>query len=173
MNKPVFVYPGSDFDRSRNLIAALGSFWARTYEASDQVHSYVLGTAQLANQTYQNLVETVEALSRFDIPLFHTETLAPVVLKKSERNSLRTASALFDKTAAAFNDDIKFDSIEPEIRGTTSASVSIDLAGLPGVNDSGSLNWRGVWTRFTEYFVNDVVVYNGNFYVAQIGRAHV
>lgn len=109
MKKPEFVYPGSDFDRSRNLIAALGSFWARTYTGVDQVHSYVTATAQIANQTYQNLIETVEALSRFDVPLFHTETLTPVVLKKSERNSARTTITRFDSSDATFGSGLQFD----------------------------------------------------------------
>lgn len=109
MKKPEFVYPGSDFDRSRNLIAALGSFWARTYTGVDQVHSYVTATAQVANQTYQNLIETIEALSRFDVPLFHTETLTPVVLKKSERNSARTTITRFDRSSATFDSGLKFD----------------------------------------------------------------
>jgi hypothetical protein len=111
MKKPEFVYPGSDFDRSRNLIAALGSFWSRLYTGVDQVHSYVDATAHVANQTYQNLIETIEALSRFDIPLFHTEKLTPVVLKKSERNSARTTIARFDRDPPAnFDGSLQFDS---------------------------------------------------------------
>lgn len=112
MKKPEFVYPGSDFDRSRNLIAALGSFWARTYTGSDQVQSYVVATAQLVNQTYRNLIEAVETLSRFDVPVFHTETLAPIVLKKSDRNSLQTTAARFDRTSATFNSGLQFDAAE-------------------------------------------------------------
>lgn len=109
MKKPEFIYPGSDFDRSRNLIAALGSFWARTYTGVDQVHSYAIATAQVVNQTYQNLIETIEALSRFDVPLFHTETLTPIVLKKSERNSARTTITQFDRSSSTFDSGLRFD----------------------------------------------------------------
>jgi hypothetical protein len=110
MKKPEFVYPGSDLDRSRNLIAALGSFWSKLYDGVDQVHSYTLATAQLVNQSYQNLIEAVESMSRYDVPLFHTEFLSPVVLKKSECNTLRTSSVRFDKTTTTFNNDtISFD----------------------------------------------------------------
>lgn len=109
MNKPEFIYPGSDFDRSRNLIAALGSFWARTYTGVDQVHSYAIATAQVVNQTYQNLIETIESLSRFDVPLFHAETLTPIVLKKSERNSARTTITQFDRNLATFDSGLRFD----------------------------------------------------------------
>jgi hypothetical protein len=56
----------SDFDRrAACLLSVLGSFWSRTYAAKDQVLSYVNSTALLAAQTYQNLLETVAALSRY------------------------------------------------------------------------------------------------------------
>lgn len=109
MTKRTFTYPGSDFDRSRNMIAALGSFWSRLYEASDQVESYVTGTALLANQTYLNLLEVVAATSRYNTPLFHTEYIAPVVLRRSEQNSALTATAQFDATTAQFDGSLFFD----------------------------------------------------------------
>ena len=109
MHKPEFIYPGSDFDKSRALISLLGSFWSRTFAGKDQIESYVLGTAHIANQTYQNLLEAVAAVSRFDVPLFHSETLVPIVIKKSDANSAKTASARFDKTTARFDGAIEFD----------------------------------------------------------------
>jgi hypothetical protein len=109
MKKPEFRYPGSDFDKSSALIALLGSFWSRTFAGKDQIESYVLGTAHIANQTYQNLLEAVAAISRFDVPLFHSETLAPIVIKKSDANSAKTAATRFDKTAAPFSGAIAFD----------------------------------------------------------------
>jgi len=108
MNKPEFIYPGSDFDKSRVLISLLGSFWSRTFAGKDQIESYALGTAHIANQTHRNLLETVAAVSRFDVPLFHTETLVPVVIKKSEANNVKTASPRFDRTSAPFNANITF-----------------------------------------------------------------
>jgi hypothetical protein len=109
MHKRTFTYPGSDFDRSRNLIAALGSFWSRIYEASDQIESYATGTALVANQTYLNLLEVVAATSRYDTPLFHTEYITPIVLRRSAQNSSRTSLALFDRTTAAFDGKLFFD----------------------------------------------------------------
>jgi len=109
MHKPEFTYPGSDFDKSRALIALLGSFWSRTFAGKDQIESYVLGTAHIANQTYQNLLETVAAVSRFEIPLFHSETLVPIVIKKSDANSAKTATARFDKISAQFDGALIFD----------------------------------------------------------------
>jgi hypothetical protein len=109
MRKNEFVYPGSDLDRSRNLVAALGSFWADIYTGSDQVKSYALATAQTVNQTYQNLLELVASMSRYDVPLFHTETLFPVVLKRSQLNTLAAAITQFDKNTAQFDSELRFD----------------------------------------------------------------
>lgn len=104
-----FKYPGSDFDRARVLVAALGSFWARTYTAADQVTSYAISTAQQVNQTYRNLLETVAALSRYDIPLFHEEVLTPITIKKSALNTTQSAQALFDDTDKTLNGELRFD----------------------------------------------------------------
>jgi hypothetical protein len=104
-----FVYPGSDFDRGYNLLSLLGSFWARTYDGKDQVLSYVQGAGLTANQTYKNLLEVVAALSRFTVPLFHEETLVPITIRKSELNTVKTNTALFDRTAATFDSGLAFD----------------------------------------------------------------
>ena len=109
MAQQEFRYPGSDFDRARNLVAALGSFWARSYTAIDQITSYVVSTAQQVNQTHRNLLETLAALSRFDVPLFHQEVITPIVLKKSQRNHTQNMQALFDDTAATFDGPLQFD----------------------------------------------------------------
>jgi hypothetical protein len=109
MQKQAYTYPGTDFDKSKTLIALLGSFWSRTFTGRDQVASYVLSTAHTVNQTYQNLLEVVAALSRYDVPLFHEETLVPVVIKKSDTNSVQTTGALFDDNTQVFNGAAAFD----------------------------------------------------------------
>jgi len=151
MKKPEFVYPGSDFDRSRNLIAALGSFWARTYTGVDQVHSYVDATAHVANQTYHNLLETIESLSRFDVPLFHTEKLSPLVLKKSERNSARTTIARFDRGNEVFNNN--------NLRFDTAADVPFFSFPLP----SALVDVTQLFNRIT--FPTGVLVKNVDFLI--------
>lgn len=109
MDKPTFVYPASDLDRSRNLLAVLGSFWARTFTSTDQVSSYATGTALLVAQNHRNLLEVVAALSRFDVPLYHTEMWVPIVLRKSQRNSAATNLPRFDRTAEVFDGPLVFD----------------------------------------------------------------
>ncbi len=108
MKKQTFVYPGSDLDRGRTLVALLGSFWARTYTGVDQVHSYVGATAQIVNQTYRNLLALLAGLSRRDVPLLHEETISPLVLRRSELNSFRVAADRFDLNNEQFDGDTLF-----------------------------------------------------------------
>jgi hypothetical protein len=107
--KNEYVYPGSDLDRSKTLISLLGSFWSRTYTAIDQIHSYVDATAHEVAQTHLNLLELVATMSRFETPLFHEETLTPIVLRRSEMNTALTNTVLFDVDKGHFNGELIFD----------------------------------------------------------------
>lgn len=103
--KNEYVYPGSDFDRSKILISLLGTFWARTYTGIDQIHSYVDATAATVAQTQRNLLELAAAMSRYEVPLFHEELLIPIILRRSELNSALTNTERFDVDRNRFNDD--------------------------------------------------------------------
>lgn len=107
-----FVYPSSDLDRSRSLLSVLGSFWTRTYTRRDQLISYVDGTALLVAQSYLNLLEAAASLSRFTVPIFHTENWVPLVLRKSQRNAVQTNVARFDRTGAVLDGTLTFDTAE-------------------------------------------------------------
>jgi len=107
--KNTFVYPGSDLDRARNLLALLGTFWSKNYTASDQLTSYVTATALTLAQTHRNTLEAAAALSRYDVPLFHREHFVPIVLRRSQTNSSITNIAKFDRDPALFNGALIFD----------------------------------------------------------------
>jgi hypothetical protein len=109
MKKNEYVYPGSDLDRSKVLISLLGSFWSRTYTGIDQIHSHVDATAYTVAQSHRNLLETVAALSRYDVPLFHEETIAPVAIRRSQLNSAATNTTRFDRTAEKIDAGLQFD----------------------------------------------------------------
>lgn len=109
MTKNEYVYPGSDLDRSKTLISLLGTFWSRTYTAIDQISSYVGATAYTVAQTHRNLLETAAALSRYEVPLFHHETLVPIVLRRSQLNTTLTNAVLFDTDKNRFDGELTFD----------------------------------------------------------------
>lgn len=105
-----FVYPASDLDNHRAMIATLGSFWARTYTGIDQVHSYATATAELVAQSHLNVLELAASLSRFHIPVFHTENWLPIPLRRSQQNTRASTAFRFDRTARTFNSAATFDS---------------------------------------------------------------
>lgn len=109
MAKTEFVYPGSDLDRSKILLSLLGSFWARTYSGLDQVRSLVDATAAAVAQNHRNLLEVVAAMSRYELPLFHTEAWTPIVLRKSQLNTALTNAVRFDQNANRFDGQLVFD----------------------------------------------------------------
>lgn len=98
-----FFYPESDLDKSRALLNVLGSFWSRTYTGTSQLNSYARATALAVAQTQLNLLETVAALSSYDIPVFHTENWYPLVLRKSERNTTIANKYKFNESGLTFN----------------------------------------------------------------------
>ncbi len=109
MKQQVFTYPGSDLDRSRTMLAALGSFWMRTFTGRDQLTSYINATAYTVAETHRKLMAVVAALSRYDVPLFEEKTLVPITIKKAQLNTFVTNSDKFDTTLAHFDDGTFFD----------------------------------------------------------------
>jgi len=97
-----YTYPNSDLDDVGALLSSLGSFWARLYEAKDQLETYGYGASQAAAQTQLNLLETVAALSRYTVPVYHTENWHPIVIKKSQLNVTPANYYRFD------SDDLEF-----------------------------------------------------------------
>ena len=107
-----YVYPASDYDRPHVLLAVLGSFWAETYQGSSQVLDVATGKGQIENQTILDLLETISALGRHAIPIFHRDNWYALRLLESEHNSLRTSPLRYDaggKYDSGFRYDIPID----------------------------------------------------------------
>jgi hypothetical protein len=98
-----FTYPTSDLDNREELLAVLGSFWSRIYRGVDQLSSYTRATAAIVAQTELNLLETIAAISRTEVPLFHTENWQPIVLRKSETNVTAANRYKFDDDNLIFD----------------------------------------------------------------------
>ena len=92
----VYTYPCTPWDRPRNLLAALGSFWSETYSGRDQIESIVRAKGQIENQTAQDLLETVAALSRYTVPIFHRDNWYPLRLLRSCRNATVVSVPKYD-----------------------------------------------------------------------------
>ena len=78
-----FAYPQSDFDRPRELLRLLGSFWGDVYADDRLTADHVAVAGQIANQTNRQLLELVNSVSRKDIPIYHSEDWTPLVVRES------------------------------------------------------------------------------------------
>jgi len=103
-----FTYPGTAYDTPRNFLAALGSFWTRTFDAGDQVLSHGAVNAALAADNHRTLLETAATVSRFKVPIFHRDSWHAMVLLESERNEASLTLAKFDGQIK-FDDGHQFD----------------------------------------------------------------
>jgi hypothetical protein len=99
-----FTYPTSDLDDAKKLLTSLGTFWSRTYEAKDQMQTYAQAVSAAAAQNELSMLEAIAALSRYDVPIFHTENWYPLVLRKSQTNFTPANAFTFN------NDQLVFDS---------------------------------------------------------------
>jgi hypothetical protein len=93
-----YIYPSTIYDKPRNLLAVLGTFWADVYERKDQVSSLVRGKAVVEMQTMLDVLELIASLSRYTVPIFHKDNWYQLRLLASERNTALTSLARFDGT---------------------------------------------------------------------------
>lgn len=98
-----FTYPQSDLDRGTALLRVLGSFWRSTFQAKEQIAAYTQVVAETVKQNQLNLLEAVASLSRFDIPVFHTENWYPITLSKSQLNRTAANQYRFDQNGLNFD----------------------------------------------------------------------
>lgn len=94
-----YVFPNTVYDQPANLLAVLGSWWARDFAGTDQVSALVDGKAQIENQSLFNLMEVIASISRFSVPIYHTENWYPLYLLASQRNDAETSLLQYDGSA--------------------------------------------------------------------------
>jgi len=82
-----FTFPSSDLDRSQSLLALFGSHWTNVYRGQYLVERYAFARGQEEKQSFLDLQEAVNALSRLEVPVFHTDNWHLYTIKASERNS--------------------------------------------------------------------------------------
>jgi hypothetical protein len=93
-----YVYPATDWDRPKNLLAALGSFWAEIYSGRHQILAYAEAKGQIEGQTLIDLLHVIESTSRSTAPVYHRDNWYALRLLASERNSIKTVLPEYDGT---------------------------------------------------------------------------
>lgn len=91
-----YSFPADDLDRDDGLLVLLGSFWSDTFEARDQLQSFLRGTAMLAKQTRQQMTEAIDSVSRQRSPVNATRLWAPVLLSEGDRQTTELTGETYD-----------------------------------------------------------------------------
>lgn len=86
-----YTYPSRDLDRPATLLGLLGSFWSETYDGVSVVASYATARGVLEQQVDQDVQEAVDSISRFKVPVYHTDLWYQLVIKESEMNRVTTS----------------------------------------------------------------------------------
>lgn len=81
-------YPYFDLEGGRLLLAQLGSFWTRIFQDTKILQEHLRSSGNEQGQTYLNYLETVAAVSRLTVPVFHTEDWYLITARESDANNL-------------------------------------------------------------------------------------
>jgi hypothetical protein len=82
------TYPTNDFNQGSQLLAQLGSFWFNIFEDWHKLQVHMRSSGYEAAQTYLNYLETIATLSRFEVPVFHTEDWYLLTARQSDSDSI-------------------------------------------------------------------------------------
>ena len=81
-----YRYPQNDLDNADLLLNLLGSFWATTYQGNKLISDLTEVTGQMAQQTYAQLMELVNSVSRFKVPIFHQDNWYALRFRETDLN---------------------------------------------------------------------------------------
>jgi len=83
----LYQFPTTPFQRAKQLLGVLGSFWTDLYEDRSQLTSFAEARIQVAEQTATDLMELLQSVSREDIPLLHRDNWYMLRLTESDLNT--------------------------------------------------------------------------------------
>ena len=112
----VYRYPQNDFDNPELLLNLLGSFWATTYQGNALVEELAGVTGQMAQQTYLQLLELVNSISRFNVPIYHQDNWYALTVRESELNTDASLLARYQTPTSLryqANTDLSYTSVVP------------------------------------------------------------
>lgn len=93
-----FSFPASELDQPSRLLEVVGSFWSNVYGGNYLVQSMLHARAQLDAQAHLDLLELIASMSRFNVPVFHTDNWLMLTLVESQRNETDANLAAYDGT---------------------------------------------------------------------------
>jgi hypothetical protein len=80
--------PAAELRPADKLLDVLGSFWSSVYQGQDLVMSLLSSKAKLAAQTNFKLLELLNSMSRFSVPVYSRENWTSLVIRQSQLKSV-------------------------------------------------------------------------------------
>jgi hypothetical protein len=85
---PIYTFPTKAATDPNALYLSLGSFWTQLFQERETIKGYTLGQAEEIIQRYYDLIEVIQSYSVKDIPVLHREKWYPLLIKKSEYDTV-------------------------------------------------------------------------------------
>lgn len=104
MSDNPYVYPETEFTNSTLLFESLGSFWTNVFGDRDLVEKLVAAKSRVERQTYNELVELYDYISRHTSPVFNRRGWIPLTLSESGRMSSTAGSLRYGQPDTHYGD---------------------------------------------------------------------
>lgn len=125
-----YKYPHDVYDKTANLLAVLGSWWADQYSGREQMSAVVAAVAEVQQQTSQNLLELLDSLSRHTVPVFHTQNWYELRLSQVAQQQTTEANVLrYNTDATEYDAGEAYD--RSPLRKYFNHAIPADLAAVP------------------------------------------
>lgn len=105
-----YSFPNSVYDVPENLLATLGSWWADQYTGREQVAAVVAATAEVQQQSMQDMLELLNSMSRHTVPIYHTDNWYELRLLQTGQTQVTAANVFRYDDNNAYDSGITYDS---------------------------------------------------------------
>jgi len=125
----------TDLDRPVKMLTLLGSMWSTIYVGKDFLVTRTDGKLRIAKQNHADLVAAGDMISRFLIPLYHTEKWYALQLTESELSEAFAIWHFDDEDLPDFDAAPGFTFDQPIITGSIGTTKPANLANTVMITD--------------------------------------
>jgi len=150
-----YTYPNDVYDKPRNLLAVLGSWWADQYAGNEQVSAVVAALAGTQQQSSQDMLELLDSMSRQTVPVYHTDNWYELRLSQAAQTQVTAANVV------RYDDDIAYDAgytyDSRAIKPYFSHALPVGLKEVPLILDQ-FISPDLMWSPQLDYRVTDTAI---------------
>jgi len=132
-----YTYPSNDFQRPEFVRSLLGSVWTHIYDPGRSlIDDRVRARTEFEEQNHRNLLEAAAAVSRYTVPIYHTENWYAFYLLESQINNNDAALWRFDDVdLPAFDASPGFQFDVPLVTGEFTFELPTGVVDIPLISN--------------------------------------